>query len=265
MQLGMHRKIYEKPQSGNPHQLTVLQHILPRRSIERFCDQQGVVRVKRIAKEGFISVPPNNPLFCAKRVWDQRAETVVSSRIEVAFQNIADALVASSVGSLEQSMHLAVTKMYLLWRHRAIFSRNPYVDLMVNCVATERELSIDAQELLESKNVLFARPDGSFPGRFLTGIAIQRAIDMDLNAGADRMRWGVIRTPPCVEFIVPDAFINQPVMPVSPSLCLVSGLLDCHLSLAEVGRLNREALFSTHSYWFARVPDRCPVWRRTLL
>lgn len=251
-------------QRSNPHQLTVNQHILPRRSIERFSGQGGFVQLRRIGNEGYINVPPQNPLFCAKRVWDQRAETTLSRDTEAAFQGVADQLVESSLLSLRDDMHIAVTEMYLLWRHRALFARSPFEDMKIKIVGTERELSKDSEEYLEAGGVFFTRKDGTIPGRFITGINLQRAIDMDLCAGADKMRWGVVRAPAGIEFLVPDAFVDQPVMPVSPKVCLVSGLPDCQLSLSGVGLLNREALLSAHGYWFARSLECCPVWNRTL-
>lgn len=257
----MRRPSYEEPQRGNPHQLTINQHILPRLVIQRFCGPDGLVYVKRVGREGFINVQPENPLFCAKRVWDQRAETTLSEEIEASFQIVSNSILENSLSTLDPEMHLMVTEMYLLWRYRALYARKPLGDVRANIVRMERNLSIDSQERLEKNGVLFLRPDGTLPGRISTGVALQMDIDRDLQAGADKMHWGIVKAPPDFQFVVPNAFINQPIMPISPSTCLVSGWPDSVLSMPEVGLFNREAVLSADEYWFAKNPERCPIRR----
>lgn len=66
---------YEKTQKGNPHQLTINQHYFPARSIERFVRPDGRVDVHYIKNSKNFQVKPNNPIFCARRAWDQRVES----------------------------------------------------------------------------------------------------------------------------------------------------------------------------------------------
>jgi hypothetical protein len=53
---------YEKTQKGNPHQLTIHQHTFPTKSIARFTDKSGYVKVKLIAQSKIISLNPINQL-----------------------------------------------------------------------------------------------------------------------------------------------------------------------------------------------------------
>src|SRR5207302_8582442 len=80
----------ERPQEGNPHRLTIRQHTFPRASIARFANSDGRVSVRHIKSERF-RVKPDHDLFCAMRVWDQRAEAGFHEKIEKPFQSLAEA------------------------------------------------------------------------------------------------------------------------------------------------------------------------------
>ena len=255
---------YERPQRGNPHELTVNQHILPRRSIERFCGLDGRVHVNLLAPARELRLEPEDPLFCARRVWDQRAESGFGKGIEDRFQAVAHVLAGSPTAHVEPGMNATLTQMYLLWRHRSLLARQPPSDVAVRGVIPERELSIDSQERLEKNGVIFLRPDMKLSSRVVAGITLQRSIDRDWMSGAHSMTWGVLRSSD-LEFMVPDAFIDQPVLPLTPNACLAAGMADdFDLSLVQVASLNREAIRATTRYWFARDPDRCPVLRASL-
>ena len=73
---------YEKTQKGNPYQLTVCQHTFPAASIARFADTTGCVEVYLIKQNKVVRLKPDDKLFCAKRVWDQRAESGFMKEIE---------------------------------------------------------------------------------------------------------------------------------------------------------------------------------------
>jgi hypothetical protein len=80
----------DKPQKGNPHRLTVNQHVYPAWSIERFADTTGKVEVWLRRSDKTFRASPDNPLFCARRTWDQRAESGYMKAIEDEFQILAD-------------------------------------------------------------------------------------------------------------------------------------------------------------------------------
>jgi hypothetical protein len=68
------RQKFEKPQKGNPHQLPVMQHVWPLESIARFADGNGVVCLFDKVRNKLRQAKPDDDIFCAKRVWDRRAE-----------------------------------------------------------------------------------------------------------------------------------------------------------------------------------------------
>lgn len=253
----------EGTQPGNPHRLTLRQHVLPSKTIARFCDADGRVSAHLVESGRELRLKPQDQLFWVKRVWDQRAESVLGKNIEDKFQAIAEQLSEGSLLTLEQEMHEAVTEMYLLWRYRFLAAREPREDMVVNGIRGE-ELTIDEQERLESRATAFVRADGSMSGRTMTGLGIQMAMMSDWANGAERMRWGVLRAVAGLEFVVPDAFIDQPLVPVSPNVYLVSGVRDAHAGLETVADINRAALGAAGRYWFCRRPDRAPAFLRTI-
>ncbi len=253
---------YERTQPGNPHQLTIRQHLLPSRTIERFCGRDGLVHVRMITENLDRRFKPDNPLFCTMRSWDQKAESGLGKSIEDCYQAIAHRLADRSLTSLTADMHRPITEMYLLWRFRCLRAREPLPDLPINAVAGERDMTLDAQERLEKGWVMFLKPDGSLPGRMAAGMMLLTAIDRAWVGGAHAMRWGVFYGSG-QEFLVPDAFIDQPILPVAPGVCLASGAVDAELTFDEVARVNCDAVQSASRYWFVHDISRCPVRRAT--
>ena len=253
---------YERTQPGNPHQLTIRQHLLPNRTIARFRGRDGLVHAHLVKEAVDRRLKSDNPLFCTMRSWDQKAESGLGKSIEESYQAIADRVANRSLTSLAADMHRVITEMYLLWRFRCLRARDPLPDLPVNGVAGERDLDLDAQERLEKGGVMFLKPDRTLPGRMAAGVMLQIAIDREWANGAHGMHWGVF----CgdgLEFVVPDAFIDQPILPVAPGVCLAAGALDAELTLEEVARVNREAVRAASKYWFAHDIGRCLVMRAT--
>ena len=119
----------EKTQKGNPHNLTCRQHILPRKSIERFADKDGLVSVLFLkgSKSGKSErLPSKNDLFCAKRAWDQRSEVITKKVYEDPFQELAERIVSGETQSLGPKDNITATAFWGLWRARFLAdSRNP--------------------------------------------------------------------------------------------------------------------------------------------
>ena len=119
----------KKPQKGNPHELTVKQHCFPRRSIERFVNDDGIVHVWLIEQGKSIRVLPKDQLFCARWVWDQRAEAGFMREVEDAYQELADGIEEGRiVRRLRVDENRVVTEMYSLWRARSKWRRTPLPD-----------------------------------------------------------------------------------------------------------------------------------------
>lgn len=58
---------YPKPQRGNPHKLTIDQHIFPKACIARFAGERGTVQVRRKDGEHDLWLTPGNSYFCARQ------------------------------------------------------------------------------------------------------------------------------------------------------------------------------------------------------
>lgn len=249
---------FEKPQKGNPHALTVLQHTFPRASIARFTDGDSRVAVSYTPAKKQLRLTPEDQLFCAKRAWDQRAEQGFMKDIEDAFQSLAEAIIDGSIthiGFLEKSV---VNDFFALWNIRALRKSQPIRDQSINgIVALEREFTKDQQELLEKNHNSFIRPDMKIPGRQLAGRHIQLNLNMVRRQLSDA-QWGILRADEG-EFIVPDNFSNARIVPVTPTMCLFSQSENYIISRAEVAEINRLAIESSTNYFFAKNFSNCPL------
>jgi hypothetical protein len=253
---------FEKPQAGNPYGLTVWQHIIPKKSIARFTDARNFVSVSRFKEHDVLLLKPDNTIFCAKRVWNQRAEDT-SIYTENAFQKIADQIVSGQLKSISSDMQIAVTNMYLLWRVRYLRTKDPIKDQSFATQLTGNNLSKDQQEILEKNGYFYVRHDGTMPSRAIVGVLMQRDIMIALNYGANKMKWGLIKVPDGLEFLCGDVSVNQPLLPVSPEWCLVAGWPDGTATPFSVGVINNSLITESENYWFARNPEKCAIINRT--
>lgn len=246
---------FQKPQSGNPHQLTINQHVFPRASIQRFANASGRVKVRILSSRKVIDVEPDHDIFCVKRAWDQRHERLVGKQIEDEFQAIADQVMAGR-SSLAPEHHDTVTYFRSLWQLRDDHRENPISDRPANGL-TPTDLTLDQREVLESKHVAYIDQHGNFPGRMIAGLQIQRGMDhyADRNAGA---RWGILRAK-SGDFILPDRFGEFGFVPISPKCVLMIGAPDTIVQFAGVQNFNRAALREAKRYVVARSFSACPI------
>jgi hypothetical protein len=247
-------RMNEKTQLNNPHGLTVNQHVWPQASIARFADDAGVVtvvdKIRRLAR----LVKPDDPIFCANRVWDQRAEAGYMKQIEDAFQRLATDIIDGTVSAIRPEQKATVDAFFSLWKFRAEYKNMAECETVLVGVCGAG-LTKDEEERVEKAGALFHRADGAMPGRMLYGMQIQRKIDgymEDLSS----IQWGIIRT---LEghLVVADC-PKHTIIPLTPTLCLSSGGQTGHITrenLAEVNRAFREA---STEYYFAMDHRLCP-------
>lgn len=257
---GQERRKPEKTQPGNPHGLTLRQHILPARSIERFAGTDGCVSVlfkNRPSPQKSIRVSPDNPLFCANRVWDHGSETSCKSSIEDPFQVLAERIISGVTTTIVGEDKFIVDSFYGLWEARSFYNLNPIPDVPLSgAIAVERELSKDEQELLEKNNVSFVKPNLTFSGRDLTGDMIVMRINQ-FRRELEGVSWSIVRSSES-DFFVPNA-PKFPYVPISPTVSLIAGYPNALIGREEVGRINGQLYGSTDSYIFARDFSRCSV------
>jgi hypothetical protein len=261
--MGAGMAVYEKPLPGNPHGLTINQHIFPRSGIARFENRDGRVQVRRTAAyQRIFTVKPVDPMFCAKRVWDQRTETLHSRSIETNYAALADMIASGKVKQLDASMSKIVSLFHDLCCSRYEASRNPHPDMHFNRTTGDPDLNQDKQEMLEKMGVLFIRPDGKMSGRSLTGMQIV-AKSLHLSRAEVFPPWGIFRALEG-QFIVPDNFMVARCIPVSPTIIMLADLENNDLRLEAVAELNSFHIARAGKLCFARDFSACPVTKRTI-
>lgn len=254
---------YPRPQKGNPHKLTIDQHIFPKACISRFARENGTVQVRRKSGEQDLWLTPGNSYFCARRLWDQKAEAVFMKTIEDRYQDVARSIVSGAITTLDGAMTAAVTDMYLLWTLRHERYLNPLPDIRINMVEPERGMSVDTQEILEANGYVFAAPDNTIPSRFMTGLHFVFQMDRERRRMAGK-KWGILRSSEA-EFLVPDNFSAYSVLPLSPTIALVEGHADGQIGFRQVADINGMAVHGSRRYYFARDITRCPILKHRIL
>jgi len=246
---------YEKPQKGNPHEPTINQHAFPAKSISRFTDKSGRVEVALTKAGKVVKLKPQDQAFCAKRIWNQRAESGYMKSIEDKFQSLAEAILDGRQKCITPIEDHLVTEMFALWNLRAHRKENPIEDQKVNAIDVAVKFTKDQQEIMEKNHITTIRPDLTIAGRDLAGISLQMDIDRICEQMHDT-EWGVL-TAAEGEFIVPDNFSNARILPLSPTKCLFSQSKNDTIGRGEVAKLNRLALATSYDHWFARDISKC--------
>jgi hypothetical protein len=249
---------HQPTQPGNPRQLTINQHVMPRSSIARFTDGD-VVEVVSLQYDAVKARHPGHEVFCVKRLWDQKAETIGSRQIEGAYQQIADAAV-NGCRTFTKEQHEAITEMFFLWKARFETKGEDREDIYANGI-TGSALDLDQQEILESKGVMFMLEGGRMPRRFMNGIGLRMRIDYDrIHSGS--INWGILEAIEG-EFIVPDTTGSVRLMPISPKLCFMGGQTNIRLNFEAVAETNAFLRTLAVDYYFARDLKVCPVRKLT--
>lgn len=243
---------FERPSPGNPHQLTVNQHIFPARSIERFYGDGKMVQVfNKQTGETFPS-KSRNPIFCAQRAWDHWSERGFMREIENRFQPIADDICSGKLRSITQLEHDAISRMFALWSCRFQNQDNSQPDPVFDWSKPAVEFDQVALEDLEREGIFVQRPDRSFPMRHLIGMRMSSQVeDWTYQMAMSRGNWGILRAQDG-EFLVPDNFGQFQILPLSPKILLAYRNNDRIANLAEVVELNQIACACASRYIFAR-------------
>lgn len=245
-------KRYEKTQQNNPHQLTIKQHCFPKKSIERFANDNGLVqtRLKYVGKT--VSLKPDDNNFCALRTWDQRAETGFMKEIEDAYQDLADKISEGTiVRRLTRDEKDIITDMYILWNCRWHWNKSPVENQEIEgALGVSREFSRDEEELLEKEGITIIRPNLSIRGRHFTGGKIQQNL-FNVRKCMRGCNWGILKSRGA-EFIVPDNASDRIFLPVTPSICLDNGEGYRMASERNVGLMNKLSKSTSERFYFGR-------------
>jgi hypothetical protein len=244
--------MHEKPQKGNPHQLTVDQHCFPRACIARFCDDDGTVAVKTTSDQGIVRRKPTAKIFCAKRAWDQKAETGFMQAVERNYHSLAERICTYGERALSEEDSETITAMYCLWCIRSMHRNSPIADQVIKGVlGLAAEVTKDNMEELEAAGIFSVRPDMTIPGRQLAGITILRNLDLarDKLKGT---RWLILEST-SDEFVAPDQALARMILPLSPILCFVH---ECETAILNgglnVNGINQLMINQSLEYYFGR-------------
>jgi hypothetical protein len=245
----------EPIQPGNPHKLTLKQHVFPMASIRRFANARGKLHIWSVGDTKPHWTGPKDPILYGRRLWDERAEKGYMKDIEDEYQAVADKIVGGA-SSLTAAQVLVVTRFFALWTLRAQTPQNGVPEQVINLVAGET-LTLDERERLEQLGCLYIRDDQTMPGRVLAGMQIQMQIDVICHQFQGR-RWGIIRAVDG-EFTCPDTFDRLAAIPVNPSICLYRGHSDTMISKQQVQAANQFARSVAKRYYMARDFAACPL------
>lgn len=247
---------YEKPQRGNPHQLTVNQHCFPASCIKRFSGTDGKVQLIKLNPRETIAAKADAKIFCAKRAWDERAEHIFMKEIEDKYKTLADKVVSNPTVTLNSSDQDIVTDMFLLWNIRAHWKDQPVQDQQIEgALGLAAEYAKEDQEYLEKNGITAIRPNLTIPGRNLTGISIQRNLFEARKQMSDAY-WGILRSTKG-EFLVPDQMNNSRVLPLTPNLCFFSQSDNDDIDEIELKKINTQSIAGAKEFYFARDLSKC--------
>lgn len=236
--------------------MTVCQHTFPAASIARFAGTDGCVEVCLVKQQKVVRLKPDNQLFCAKRVWDQRAESGFMKEIEDKYQSLAEVVILHNKRNLNAAEQQVVTDMFAIWNIREHRKDNPIADQKIEgIIDVARHYTKDEQELFEKKHICSIRPDLSIAGRHLVGFNIQLSL-FQVREQMKDAHWGILKALEG-QFVVPDNFSNARILPLTPNLCFFSQSNDDEIDENEVTMINNLAMESSRTFYFSRNFKEC--------
>ena len=246
----------EKTQRGNPHELTVRQHVYPSKSIARF-QHAKTVDLFDLARNIRRPARADDLIFCADRAWNHGAEHGFMKVIEDAFQRLVDPILARTLTQFNDRETEVINEFYSLWASRAHWRRLPYQFIKPGGedLIPRESHGIDDLELLEKHNITALRPDGSFAMRDIVSPSMRLDIDRMCESFAG-LRWGVLVAEEG-EFFVPDVPTHG-VIPITPALALSLDNESLIIRRDEVERVNHALYSGVQEYMFARSLTACP-------
>lgn len=251
----------EETQPGNPHQLTVKQHVLSRSCIKAFANEDGKVEVFDKTFESIALRDPNEPRFYVRRVWDQRAEEYSEREIERPYLSAVQEILNRHPPCINTEDQRAISAMYGLWRFRAhLRLRRPSdIQLNLDVPPNNNGWTTDEAEQLEKAGFVFTLSDNSIPGRLLAWPQIQRYVQQTVSYH-EKFNWVAV-IPKEGQFICPDSPPVESIFPCTPDLCFVMVKDTGGTKVLErntVSQINRHLAENADAFYFARSISQCP-------
>jgi hypothetical protein len=249
------KRIYLKPQKKNPLGFTINQHVFPSASIARFARANGRISLFDIKRNKLREAKPDDPVFCAKRAWDHRAETLFMRKIEDEFQNLARKIIDGTLSGFGANERHSINLFYALWYVRSRQRTLPAIEIQAKGLLGS-SLTIEQEENLEKNCYAFARADGKFLAHHINGIQIQVKTGQFARTFLKESNWGIIQAQ-TGEFIVPDV-PSHFIVPLTPILCLMHPMPNGTVTEHALAELNRSVRAASHEYFFGRDLASCP-------
>jgi hypothetical protein len=150
--------------------------VWPLESIVRFTDGNGIVCLFDKVRNKVRQAKPDDDIFCAKRVWDRRAEFGYMKAIEDAFQELASEIITGTITAIDDGQKEKIDAFFALWKMRADYKTADGGAISFNDV-TGAKWTPDQEEQFEKGHVSFFREGGTMPARMFYGLQIQFRID----------------------------------------------------------------------------------------
>ncbi|WP_238321971.1 hypothetical protein [Komagataeibacter europaeus] len=248
---------HEKPSKGNPYQLTIKQHVFPKRMIERFCNPTSkLVDVIRKKEPCRLSLAPQAEIFCAMRQWDQRAETLIGESIENKFNDLVDEIIKNPFFTINEEDNKTINSFYSLVSARQDCKYKPHNDVKSGSKQKIGEyLDKDLQERLESQYTYFYRDTG-LPSRMFNGLMIQKSIAR-FQILYENLKWHIAYLS-YGEIVVPE-MIDFFFIPITPNIFLTPQKGSNILRWTDCLALNYciNILCQRSTYFFSRNLNTC--------
>lgn len=245
----------EKTQKGNPHQLTVRQHVYPRASIARFAKDSGV-ELRDMRRGLTRRAGADDDIFVANRAWAHGPEAGWMKDMEDAFQSVAEEALRQRLASFDDSQSEVISEFYALWQARSERRELPVQTIppAPEVIGMRRNYTVDELELLERNGINAFRGDGSIQMRHVMGPVIRLAMDR-IREGMRGRRWSLVEATHG-EFCVPDVPAHG-IIPLTPSVVLHS-TKTAPATSGDVAEMNRAMSDHARDYVFARSLADCP-------
>lgn len=235
-----------KISKSNPYQIVKKQHIFPSKALARFCDESGTITVAFKDRSRVFRAKNSNSVFCINRMWNEHAERISMKSIEDRYQSVIERVLEGR--TLNASEHLAITKMYALWKYRSEVSmRSEPKVVMKNHVGFTSQ---DEAERLEKAGVYF-HFNGEFPSQMMTGLGVLYAIEETcLTLGKDT-KWGILSASDG-EFVIPDRCPDLVVIPMTPTQLLTAKKASNCIDVDIVNEFNEYFIKCSKKHYYYR-------------
>lgn len=224
------------------------QHLLPVRSISRFCDVSGNVMVMRNGSKSVFPVKSNNQIFCVNRLWDQKSEKSFGKEIEDKYQELVDKIIQENKYSICERNQLIITQFYALWKYRSELDEEqvflPEQSALSSAVIEKKE-----KDYFDKLQTNYIDETGFLPMRNILGIRLFGYVSLFCRTYTG-LFWNLVKSEQ--ELIVSNSPTSELYLPITPNLCLLAGNPPVELSPKQTRYVNQRSIEQAKNFIFGR-------------